>query len=177
MATAQELLQQGGLAALTVEAVAARSGVAKTSIYRQWPSRSDLVIALLTDLVPMLPPAAPGASLREQLIGLLAEHARQLESGPWAAALPELIASADRDAGLGDVRRQVLSGAQHPFVKVLQEHASELDTVDVRDATAQLIGPLLHRRLIDAGPIDQPLIEQVVTGFLVGHQILPGGSP
>lgn len=170
MSAAAELLQEGGIAAVTVDAVTARSGVAKTTIYRQWPSRTALVVALLGELAPALPEPNTRGPLRAELIGLLTTHARQLEAGPWAAALPALIAAADRDSELDDVRRQVLGGAQAPFAALLEAHADELDDVSVRDTAAQLIGPLLHRRLIDTGPIDEPLIEQVVDGFLAGHR-------
>lgn len=170
MATARELLQAGGIGAVTVEAVASRSGVAKTTIYRQWPSRSDLVVALFASLVPALPPVESAAPLREKLVALLTEHGRQLEDASWSAALPALIAAADRDPELDDVRRQVLHRAQAPFVNLLEAHAEELGTVDLRDAAAQLFGPLIHRRLIDTGPIDGSLIERVVTCFLACYR-------
>jgi len=44
MAATYELLQETGLGGLTVDAVSERSGVAKTTIYRHWPTRSALVI-------------------------------------------------------------------------------------------------------------------------------------
>lgn len=44
------LLHEVGYRALTIEAVAARAGVAKTSVYRRWPTKASLVGELLTDL-------------------------------------------------------------------------------------------------------------------------------
>src|SRR5919198_1676494 len=44
MATTYELLSEEGLAGVTVDAVARRSGVAKTTIYRHWPSREALLL-------------------------------------------------------------------------------------------------------------------------------------
>lgn len=170
MAAARELLQDGGIAAVTVEAVVARSGVAKTTIYRHWPSRSELVVALFASLVPSVAPLDNAGPLREQLVALLTEHARQLEEASWSAALPALIAAADRDPELDDVRRRVLHGAQAPFVELLEAHAGELSAVDRRTAAAQLFGPLIHRRLIDTGPIDASLIERVVSCFLACYR-------
>ena len=47
----RELLAEGGVHQLTVEGVAARSGVAKTTIYRRWRSRDELALAVLLDMV------------------------------------------------------------------------------------------------------------------------------
>lgn len=53
-ATAQEL-SEGGYAALRVEAVALRAGVNKTTVYRRWPTRADLVAAALAHMKQPLP--------------------------------------------------------------------------------------------------------------------------
>ena len=44
----REMLREGGYAALTVDAVAEHAGVAKTTLYRRWPSKSALVAAALS---------------------------------------------------------------------------------------------------------------------------------
>ena len=54
--TTLEMLGQQGYAGLRVEDVAARAGVNKTTIYRRWPTRADLVVAALTSLAT--PPVA-----------------------------------------------------------------------------------------------------------------------
>ena len=48
--TTLEIIGEHGFAGLRVEDVAARAGVNKTTIYRRWPTRGDLVIAALTEL-------------------------------------------------------------------------------------------------------------------------------
>lgn len=166
LATARELLQEGGIAAVTIDNVVSHSRVAKTTIYRHWASRSDLVVELLTSLVPAVPQVDTAGTLEDQLTTFLVVYGRQLEDGAWAAALPALIAAADRDSEIARVRRLVLAESQKPFVELLDAYASELKPVDTRDAAAQLFGPLLHRRLIDTGPIDRVLIDHAVGAFL-----------
>ena len=51
LAATRELLSQGGVRELTVEGVAARAGVAKTTIYRRWRSKDELALAVLIDMV------------------------------------------------------------------------------------------------------------------------------
>jgi AcrR family transcriptional regulator len=67
-ATAQEL-SEVGYAALRVEAVAARAGVNKTTIYRRWPTRAQLVAAAI-ELVKLPTPPETG-SLEDDLVALL----------------------------------------------------------------------------------------------------------
>src|SRR3954471_3938293 len=50
----RELLLEGGVQGLTVEGVAARAGVAKTTIYRRWRSKDELAFAVLLELVELL---------------------------------------------------------------------------------------------------------------------------
>ncbi|HET8772927.1 MAG TPA: helix-turn-helix domain-containing protein [Thermoanaerobaculia bacterium] len=47
LAIAQTILSEGGYGALTVDAVADRAGVAKTTVYRRWPSKGALIAALI----------------------------------------------------------------------------------------------------------------------------------
>jgi AcrR family transcriptional regulator len=51
LAATRELVAQGGVHGLTIEGVAARSGVAKTTIYRRYRSKDELALAVLVDMV------------------------------------------------------------------------------------------------------------------------------
>src|SRR6202035_1447083 len=53
----REILGQRGVHGLTVEGVAERSGVAKTTIYRRWRSKEDLALAALLEVIQQEPPA------------------------------------------------------------------------------------------------------------------------
>ncbi len=68
------LLSEVGYARLTVEGVAARSGVAKTTIYRRWPSKAELVFGAIVHPAELGPPSDTG-SFREDLSWTLAIHA------------------------------------------------------------------------------------------------------
>src|ERR1700737_5404516 len=62
-AAALELLRTKGPRAVTVEAVAARAGVAKTTLYRRYRDREDMLAAALTSLTQPTPPADSSALL------------------------------------------------------------------------------------------------------------------
>ena len=55
------LLDEGGYTALTIEAVAERAGVGKTTIYRRWPSKLELVVEAVGELRPPGPPDDTGS--------------------------------------------------------------------------------------------------------------------
>ena len=50
--SAADLLIERGVAAVTIEAVVQRSGVTRSTIYRHWPTRGDIVAAAFTHLMP-----------------------------------------------------------------------------------------------------------------------------
>lgn len=50
LAVALAMLREEGYGALTVDAVAERAGVAKTTVYRRWPSKGALVAAAIAPL-------------------------------------------------------------------------------------------------------------------------------
>ena len=47
MSAAIDLLAESGYSGFSVDAIVRRSGVAKTTLYRHWPSRADLLVAVI----------------------------------------------------------------------------------------------------------------------------------
>jgi AcrR family transcriptional regulator len=67
---ALDLFAQAGVEGLCIEAVAARAGVGKSTIYRRWPGKEDLLLDALATLKTPLPEPS-GTSVRDDLVGLL----------------------------------------------------------------------------------------------------------
>jgi AcrR family transcriptional regulator len=67
---ALDLFAESGVEGTCIEAVAARAGVGKSTIYRRWPGKEDLLVDALATLKTPLPEPA-GRSVREDLIALL----------------------------------------------------------------------------------------------------------
>ncbi len=72
LAAASRILRRGGYAALTMEAVANESGVAKTTLYRSWPTKSALCMDLYLDVA--------GQELRDPATGDVEEDLKEIAS-------------------------------------------------------------------------------------------------
>jgi TetR/AcrR family transcriptional regulator, regulator of autoinduction and epiphytic fitness len=173
------LLVETGVRGVTVDAVMARSGVARATVYRHWPTRQELVLAGLRHLLPPPAPAAPvEGDLAERLTGLLGDLARQMAVEPWAHAIPALLDAARREPEIAAATARFVADRQVPLRGVLEEAAADgsLAGLDVETALAQLLGPIVYRRLITSEPLDERLCADVVRTFLRGHDVHVGDA-
>jgi AcrR family transcriptional regulator len=89
-ATLQTFAEQG-YGGLTVEAVAARAGVNKTTVYRRWPSKAELLAAALLSLRDDEPEPPDTGSLREDLLLLMRRVAARMATPSWRAIMQSLL--------------------------------------------------------------------------------------
>ncbi|MGH9149490.1 MAG: TetR/AcrR family transcriptional regulator [Acidimicrobiales bacterium] len=144
-----------GYGGLTIEAVAARAGVGKSTIYRHWSGKADLVEDAVRSL--KAPIAAPGTgTVRDRVVALLRQISAAMAGSTWSSCLPAIIDAAERDpemlaihARLARERRQVLVDLLAEGVAAGEVRAG-LDLELVADC---LVGPLLARRLLLHEPL------------------------
>ena len=91
-----ELLVERGVEATTVEAIAERSGAAKTTIYRHWPGKEAVLRAAIESIIPVAKAPDTG-SLRGDLTFFAHDLAGILTTSPTSALIPALISAAERD--------------------------------------------------------------------------------
>lgn len=91
LAAATELLVEAGPRAVTVDAVAERSGVAKSTLYRHWESRTALLIDVMSCNVPEVAAPDPALGFHEALRALVRDVASTLGTPEWAALMPALM--------------------------------------------------------------------------------------
>ena len=102
-ATVQEQLLAQGYARLTIESVAASSGVAKTTIYRRWKSKAEMVFSLMIesfDGTPFNPPNSNPTTLMDDLRTAVAFTFSRLDSPIAREALIGVLADSIHDAAL-----------------------------------------------------------------------------
>ena len=172
LSVAVDLLVEGGAAAVTIEAVVQRSGVARSTIYRHWPRRIDLVADTFRTLIPPLPAVPASGDLRSRLQGVLRVLAGQINDEKYAAVVPAVLDSATRDPELAEFREVFTRSQRAPLDTVLRAStaAGELPADLDRDgAIAALVGPLLFRRVVLAQSVDAAYADQLIDAFLQAH--------
>lgn len=180
LGAATDLLVNSGPQAVTVDAVAEASGVAKSTLYRHWPSRDDMLVDVVRCNMPELtePDLVGGFAAAVRLH--LRQVAEQLELREWSRIVPALmmlrttmpdlaaVVEADRESKSRILQQLLDAGAA----------AGEIPAgFDVDRAEALLYGPLLFV-VVSGNPTPlAELADEVVDGFLadVGHRS-PGES-
>jgi TetR/AcrR family transcriptional regulator, regulator of autoinduction and epiphytic fitness len=171
--TTIEILAEQGYGAVTIEAVAARSGVAKSTIYRHWPGRLELVNDAFHALKPPIVAPTEG-SLQERVVDLLENLARNVATSSWSACLPALIDAAEHDPEARELHRRVAATGRQTLVDLLSEGMAkgelppDLDPVMMTEALA---GPIMLRRLFSSEPFDPAQV-----GVLVDQVLRPAAT-
>lgn len=170
LAAVIDLLKGGtSLEALTIEAVAAKAGVGKATIYRRWPNKAALVMAAASLIKPM--PAPPsGQCPRSKLINLLRTIGSPSQDTAFsivAAVLPQLMRGED----LYEVYQSVIEPCRDIVREVLRQGVASGELrqdLDVEAVLALLISPVILHRLMLGSPrfAGDDMAERVVDAVL-----------
>ncbi|GIG87643.1 TetR/AcrR family transcriptional regulator [Plantactinospora endophytica] len=168
LTAALELLAETSYPDLTVEAIAARAGVGKQTIYRWWRGKGGVILEALVDATdadgePRLPDTGDlGADLRTVLRAIVAEFADPRLSATTRALTIETLAD---DTLAAQVRDQILR-PQLDAVKVrlrAGQDAGQVRTdVDLDQVVELLVGPVYHRWLLRTGPLTDDYADGLV---------------
>jgi AcrR family transcriptional regulator len=161
-----ELVRERGFAGLTIEGIASRARVGKTTIYRHWPNKAAVVMdALLTETDRRIPVPDTGSvreDLRQQLLGVVRVLGDPADGSVYVA----LLAEAQRDATLAAaIREQFIAARRGQTVATLErgiargELPDDLNLDVVIDA---LHGALYYRLLVRHAPVAPGYIDQVI---------------
>ena len=168
LAAALDLLADVGCGGLTMEAVAARAGVGKSTIYRQWPGKLDLIEDAIRTLKTNVT-LPTGGTVRERVTALLVTVAAGMADSTWSSCLPAIIDAAERDPEILAIHRRVAGERRQVLVDLLAEgvEAGEIAAdVDIGLLGECLIGPIIIRRLLLHEPFDPAdvpaLVDQVM---------------
>ena len=168
LSTTFELLGESGVGGFTVDEVARRSGVAKTTIYRHWPSREALVIDACSRISDEQEVPDTG-SLEGDVTAILTNIGHLLGTARWSSVLPSIVDVAERDPEFADIHRRIQHGHAAPLREVIERAAGRGEiaaTVDRSAMIAGLMGPLFYRRWFSREPIDERFVKRTVTNVI-----------
>ncbi|HUN50130.1 MAG TPA: TetR/AcrR family transcriptional regulator [Candidatus Sulfotelmatobacter sp.] len=158
-----------GVAGLSVEEIARTAGVNKTSVYRRWPTRADLVRAALLTLRDELPATQETGNLRDDLVRAV-EAKAILVGTPRGRKIARAMMAFD-DAEVAAIV-QALRECRYSVPHVLIEHAIERGdlprNIDPELLSELLLAPVYYRILMLNETVDSRYIGGVVDQVLAG---------
>jgi AcrR family transcriptional regulator len=144
------LLAEEGVGGLTVDAVAARAGVGKATVYRHWASRAELIVdavsSLLTDYA-----AVDHGNLRDDLRAAYEHIGQVCSTGVLAQVLPTLAEAAGRDPELATVHRDFITRRRRHLIATLERAAARGELrpgIDPAIAADLVAGPMFYKKMV-----------------------------
>ncbi|MFF7457774.1 TetR/AcrR family transcriptional regulator [Kitasatospora sp. NPDC008115] len=181
----REALAELGWGGLTMGHVATRAGVAKTTLYRRWPSKNELVVDAVASLFDELVMPDLG-SLQADIEAVVDQLAELLARPESQAALLALFAEGTRDRQLRRRIREAIVDPQKRLVRqgraaaqARGELAPDVDEATTRDEVDiifdTIAGTVEHRVLVSGEPIT-PEWTRRFTGLLLGTYPAPSAG-
>src|SRR4029077_6237797 len=177
-ATRDLLAADGDVGSLTVEAEPARSGVAKTTIYRRWRDKWELALdAVMIDMLPSFANPVDVGDTRNELITFVDSVVKIWSSRPYGPAMQALVSQISTQPDLARVyRERVVEPRRDQLAPVIERGIRRGDLrpdTDVRLVHEFLVGPILYRLLLRGTPLHRQLGTQLVDGILEGFRPAP----
>lgn len=139
--------------------VASQVGVSKTSIYRRWASKDELLLDLYMVDLHRNALSGNGESFREALEDYLSLSVKRLESAWWRSTIKSLVAETQRDEKLAEAVREKVIHPRRKAAKVLMEKGIKDGTlrsdIDFEIFFDMVFGAMWYRLLIGHSPFDR----------------------
>jgi AcrR family transcriptional regulator len=165
------VLAEQGLPGFTIEAVAHRAGASKTTLYRRWTSRAELLIEAMDELASRPFPHPRTGHLRSDLIELVGQGMHLLEEQLFPRLMAAFIDAAERDPNLQRLHATITESRRQPLRQALLDARSRGEippSADLELAVDLLTAPLFYRRFIAHQDIGDQYVAAVVDHVLAG---------
>ncbi|MEU6240191.1 TetR/AcrR family transcriptional regulator [Streptomyces sp. NPDC047024] len=178
LAATREALVELGWSRLTLGDVATRAGVAKTTLYRRWSGKSELVVDAIAELFNELEVPDRG-SLGADIEGVVLQFAAILGRPEARSGLIAVVAEAGRDDALRERIRHSIVERQKHLVVTGRERAQERGEIPPEsdpEAACRAVdlifdivaGTVVHRMLVSAEPADTEWVRRFIAVLLAG---------
>jgi len=194
IAAATELLATEGIGHLTIDAIAQRSGVARSTIYRNWPERADLLLAAFESVARHEWPLTALGCGGDHLVGedcgappprtvhdfrrIVEEHARRimaLRRSTLGGALASIVAAAAHDEPMSQALHRFGQARRVPLAEAALQVIAAVGAkprIDPTDAIERFVAPFFYRHLVSGEPIDEPLVGRQIELLLSDLDLL-----
>lgn len=154
---------------LTIEGVAARAGVGKTTIYRRYPSRLDLLLAAAERLAEEKGAVPDTGTLRGDLFALVKMYLGMLSETRAGRAIPAMVAATAKNPELAIAYRSFIAARRRESAVPLERAISRGDVpadLDVALVLDLLVAPLFYRAFVSREPADDTYVTALVDAVL-----------
>ena len=166
----RELLVEAGVQGLTIEKVAARAGVAKTTIYRRWRDKDELALAVVLDMVEQVVMLPELGDTRRELLAFVNAAVEVLGSTLMGRVMQGLVSDLATDPELAQAFRDgAVSVRDAEVERLVQRGIARGDLrpdTDAGSAHELLIGPVYYRLLLTGQPLDRAFAKRTVDAVL-----------
>ena len=167
-ATAAELSERG-FAAMTIEDIATRSGVHKTTIYRRWSTLSQLVADAAIEVSATTVPIPDTGSIESDLREMARSIVALVTSESGGALVAALFSDAVRTPEVARLKREFYS-ARYELADIVVRRAVERgeisEKVSAADLLAAVAAPIYYRLLVADLPVDRSVADRAAAGAL-----------
>jgi len=166
-------LQERSVRELTMEGIAERANVGKPTLYKWWPTKAALVMAVLQQrLVPKPEPIS--AKTAEEAIRARMHRLVRAFNGMFGKVFADLIAEGQNDPSLlGELYERHLGQRREALVAEIErgkqagEFYAEVDSDLLVDS---LIGPIYYRLLMKTAPLTEAYVDQLLAQLMLGKR-------
>ncbi|HEX4279777.1 MAG TPA: TetR/AcrR family transcriptional regulator [Solirubrobacteraceae bacterium] len=154
---AVEELAAEGYGGVTIESVAARAGVGKSTIYRHWRDKLDLIADAFETFHEQMVPDLSDRSAREAVELLIGHVAEVVVDSTFSRCIPALIEGAERDSRVREFHHRYSVERRQALVDLIARGVNDGEFragLDPELATVALLGVLFYRRLMTGEPFD-----------------------
>jgi TetR/AcrR family transcriptional regulator, regulator of autoinduction and epiphytic fitness len=158
---ARMVLRREGLGGTTMDAIATEAEVARSTLYRNWASRDELLAEAFDDLIDAPATTDQSVGIDEQLLRVLVGLAHGLRSTEWGETLPAVVAAIDASPMLASGYNRLTDERRAAVEDIVRQAMTRGElTLDLRvdEFIDALVGPLFYRRLVRQLPTTRPWI-------------------
>lgn len=165
----QELLAEGGINAFTMDAVAKRSGVAKTTLYRHWDTGNELLVHSLDCQVERFPTPDNG-SLVADLTEMFTMMAKIMGEPGTRQLILEMMSATAKDPDLEAVKNAMVAERHRPLEEIVLRAVDrgEIPPINLDQATLFIEGPFMARVMMHGRPIADDEIQDTIKMIIRG---------
>lgn len=160
-----------GYDGFTIEAVAARAGVGKATVYRRYPGKAELIVSAVSCLTSAEVPEPDTGSMRGDLTLVAHQLVHLLTRTVAGRCVPQLAVALPRSSALAREHRRFLAERRAVTRAVVERAIARGDVAagtDPEVVTDLLVGPLFYRHLVSRAPLTDAYADEVVDAVVAG---------